>query len=112
MKKLLLLLLTVFIGFGSLTVTAQSVTVANGTDVNNVGDNGNYWSSTANDSNNAYNLNFNDSNVNPDNNDNRNNGYSVRLVRAFCSGCFAGGTFPILLQCPLQQTQYAYADAF
>ena len=35
MKKLLLLLLTVFIGFGSLTVTAQSVTVANGTDVNN-----------------------------------------------------------------------------
>ena len=39
----------------------------NGTDVNNVGDNGNYWSSTAND-------------VNPDNNNNRNNGQSVRLV--------------------------------
>ncbi len=34
MKKLLLLLIAVFIGFGSLTVTAQSVTVANGTGVN------------------------------------------------------------------------------
>jgi len=48
--------------------------------VYNVGDNGNYWSSTPNDKNNAYNLNFNDSNVNPANNNNRNYGYSVRLV--------------------------------
>jgi len=53
----------------------------NGTDVNNVGDNGNYWSSTPNDENNAWNVNFNDNNVNPDNNNNRNNGQSVRLVR-------------------------------
>ena len=34
MKKLLLLLLVVFIGFGSLTLSAQSVTVANGTEAN------------------------------------------------------------------------------
>ena len=53
----------------------------NGTDVNNVGDNGNYWSSTANGSNNAYNLNFDDNNVNPDDNNNRYNGNSVRLVQ-------------------------------
>ena len=49
--------------------------------IENVGNNGNYWSSVVNDSNNAYNLNFNDNgNVNPDNNDNRNNGNSVRCV--------------------------------
>ncbi|MBO4244549.1 MAG: hypothetical protein J5882_05795 [Bacteroidales bacterium] len=53
----------------------------NGTDVNDVGDNGNYWSSSANDENNAWNLNFNSDNVNPDDNDNRYNGQSVRLVR-------------------------------
>ena len=48
--------------------------------VNNQGDNGNFWSSTVNDANNAYNLNLNSSNVNPDNNDNKNNGNSVRCV--------------------------------
>ncbi len=53
----------------------------NGTSVNNAGSNGNYWSSTANDSNNAYNVNFNSGNLNPQNNNNRNNGLSVRLVR-------------------------------
>lgn len=48
---------------------------------NNVGSNGNYWSSVVNDSNNAYNLNFNvDDNLDPQNNDNRNNGNSVRCV--------------------------------
>jgi len=54
----------------------------NGTDVNDVGDNGNYWSSSANDENNAWNLYFNSGNVNPANNDNRNYGQSVRLVRS------------------------------
>ena len=53
----------------------------NGTSVNNAGSNGNYWSSTYNNSNNAYNLNFNSGNVNPSNNNNRYNGQSVRLVR-------------------------------
>ena len=51
-----------------------------GTSVNNVGSNGNYWSSTPNGATNAYNLNFNSGNVNPANNNNRYNGFSVRLV--------------------------------
>lgn len=53
----------------------------NGSERNNVGDNGNYWSSTPNESNsnNAYNLNFNRDNRNVDWN-NRNNGQSVRPV--------------------------------
>ena len=50
----------------------------------NVGQNGNYWSSSLNDSDNAWNLNFNDGNQNTNNN-NRNNGFSVRAVR--CSNC-------------------------
>jgi hypothetical protein len=53
----------------------------NGTSVNNVGSNGNYWSAFYNNSNNAYNVNFNDSNLNPQNNNNRYNGFSVRLAR-------------------------------
>ena len=53
----------------------------NGTSVNNAGSNGNYWSSTANGTNNAYNVNFNSGNLNPANNNNRYNGNSVRLVR-------------------------------
>ena len=53
--------------------------------MNNVGSNGNYWSSTANNASNAYNLNFNSDNVNPANNNNRYNGRSVRLVRASIS---------------------------
>ncbi|MBQ6729611.1 MAG: hypothetical protein IJQ83_05720 [Bacteroidales bacterium] len=61
----------------------------NGTSVNNVGSNGNYWSASCNNSNNAYNVNFNDSNLNPQNNNNRYNGQSVRLVcpaeNCFCA---------------------------
>ncbi len=55
----------------------------NGSSVNNRGANGNYWSSSANNSNNAYNLNFNSSNVNPG----TNNFYKYygRMVR-----CVAG----------------------
>ena len=52
----------------------------NGTSLNNVGSNGNCWSSTYNNANNAYNVNFNSGNFNTNNN-NRNNGRSVRLVR-------------------------------
>ena len=48
--------------------------------MNNVGTNGNYWSSSYNNENNAWNVNFNSGNVNMNNN-NRNNGQSVRLVR-------------------------------
>jgi uncharacterized protein (TIGR02145 family) len=47
----------------------------------NVGSNGNYWSSSANSDTNGYNLNFNSSNLNPANNNNRQNGNSVRCVK-------------------------------
>lgn len=49
--------------------------------MNNVQNNGNYWSATPNDSNNANNLNFNSNNANTNNNNNRNNGFAVRLVQ-------------------------------
>lgn len=45
--------------------------------LNNVGSNGNYWLSAANSQTNARNLNFNSGNVNPQNNNNRANGFSV-----------------------------------
>lgn len=48
--------------------------------LNNVGSNGNYWSASPNSSN-GYNLNFNSSNVNPSNNNNRANGFAVRCVQ-------------------------------
>gem|GEM_PF-1354707 len=47
--------------------------------LNNAGTNGYYWSSTVNGTN-AYNLNFNSTTVNPANNNNRANGFSVRCV--------------------------------
>uniref|UniRef100_UPI004056ED7D reverse transcriptase domain-containing protein n=1 Tax=Alistipes sp. TaxID=1872444 RepID=UPI004056ED7D len=53
----------------------------NGESLNNAGENGNYWSATPNDSQNAYNLNFNSGNHNVNWN-NRNNGHSVRPVSA------------------------------
>ena len=52
--------------------------------VNNRGSGGYYWSSTANSSNNAYNLNFNNSNVNPGTNNN--NKYNGRTIRCVASG--------------------------
>ena len=53
----------------------------NGTSVNNVGSNGNYWSRSVYNVNNAYNVNFNSGNLNPQNANNRHNGFSVRLAR-------------------------------
>ena len=51
------------------------------TGFSNSGYNGYYWSSTANSTTNAYNLNFNYSNVNPgNNNNNKYNGFAVRCV--------------------------------
>ena len=54
---------------------------ANGSSLNDRGFNGNVWSSTANSSNNAYELNFDSDNVNPgmDNND-KYIGFSVRCA--------------------------------
>ena len=49
--------------------------------VNNVGSNGNWWSSCPNSTDNSHNLNFNSSNLNPLNNNNRANGFSVRPAR-------------------------------
>ncbi len=48
--------------------------------VNNVGDNGNCWLSTPNNENNGHQLNVNRNGLNPQNNNNRSNGYSVRPV--------------------------------
>ena len=58
----------------------------NGAGVNNGGSNGNYWSASPNGAGNARNVNFNSGNVNPQNNNNRRNGFSVRLVRVFKMG--------------------------
>ena len=50
--------------------------------LNNVGSNGNYWSSTV-DGTNSRNLNFNSSNANMNTN-NRANGNSVRCLKDYC----------------------------
>ena len=63
--------------------------------LNNVGNNGYYWSASANSSNNGHYLNFDSSNWNWNNN-NRANGYPVRAVVEAFSG--RGLFFPIL--CP------------
>ena len=53
--------------------------------VNNVGSNGNYWSSSPNSSDNSRNLNLNSSNLYPLNTNNRSNGFSARPVRQHSS---------------------------
>ena len=55
--------------------------------LNNVGSNGSYWAAVPNSAANGRNLNFNASNVNPLNTNNRANGFSVRAVRAFDNLC-------------------------
>ena len=52
-----------------------------GSSVSGAGSNGRYWSSTWNSNTNAYNLNFTSSVVNPQNNNNKRNGYAVRCVK-------------------------------
>ena len=79
----------------SISLPAAGYRNCNGS-VNNVGSNGNYWSSTPKDSDNAWNLNFNSGSVNMNNN-NRCNGKSVRLVQVFAkwthsSPIFSGPT--------------------
>jgi hypothetical protein len=53
----------------------------NGTSWNNRGSNGNYWAASLNSATNGRNLNFNSGGVNPQNNNNRFNGFSVRAVQ-------------------------------
>ena len=48
--------------------------------LNNRGSNGYFWSSRSNSATNSYNLNFNASNLNPQNNNNKGNGFAVRCV--------------------------------
>lgn len=53
----------------------------NGSSWNNRGSNGNYWSRSLNSATNGRNLNFNSGGVNPQNNNNRFNGFPVRPVQ-------------------------------
>lgn len=75
------------------------VAAGNGNDsnLNNLGSNGNYWSSTPNsdNSNNAWNLNFNSGNFNRNNN-NRYNGQSVRPVRELANAPMGGASHRLL----------------
>ena len=64
---------------GWLGVYAGNVNTAG--NLNNVGTNGRYWSSSVNSATNAYNLYIDGTNVNPANNNNKANGISVRCVR-------------------------------
>ncbi len=87
----------------------------NGTSLNNTGENGNYWSSTPHESNtnNAYNLNFNDGNFNRNWN-NRNNGQSVRPVSELTeasSSPAAARPFRISREQLLTDLYRAYKDA-
>ena len=56
-----------------------------------VGEYGYFWSATVKSANNAYYLNFNQDNVNPENYDNREDAQSVRCVRT------ESGSFPPIL---------------
>jgi hypothetical protein len=53
----------------------------NGQSWNNRGSNGNYWSRSLNSQTNGRNLNFNSGGVNPQNNNNRFNGFTRRAVQ-------------------------------
>lgn len=86
----------------------------NGTELNNEGSNGNYWSSSLNEDycNNAYNLNFNSNNHDWNNWNNRNNGHTVRPVSELA---FSGQSAPVLFKVSSQQLladlYRAYKDA-
>ena len=82
-----------------------------GTSHNNVGENGNYWSSTPNESNdkNAYNLNFNSGNHKVNWN-NRNNGHTVRPVSELTQQSVSS-TFSITKKQLLLDLYKAYKDA-
>ena len=71
-----------------LTNTASGYRNRDSGGLNNVGGNGNYWCAVPNSAANGRYLNFNSGNVNPLNNNNRANGFSVRAVRAFKSQSF------------------------
>jgi len=78
----------------------------NGTSFNDAGNNGNWWSSTENDSNNAYNrnMNYNNSEVNRNNN-NKTNLFSVRCLQD-CNGESGKPASPLF-----SELHKAYLDA-
>ena len=53
--------------------------------MNNEWNNGYYWSASPYNATNGYNLNFNSGNVNPQNNNQRGNGFPVRCVQEFAT---------------------------
>ena len=53
--------------------------------VSNEWNNGYYWSASPNSVTNGYNLNFNSGNANPQNNNQRGNGFPVRCVQEFAT---------------------------
>ena len=57
----------------------------NGSNFNNAGNNGNFWSSTENSSNNAYNMNFNYNNANVNENITHEASEAAKLVWTFPS---------------------------
>ncbi|MDR2583086.1 MAG: RNA-directed DNA polymerase [Fibromonadaceae bacterium] len=77
-----------------------------GGNFNNVGNNGNWWSASENNSNNAYNrnMNYNNENVNYNNN-NKNNMFSVRCLQD-CNGEIGKSVSPLFLE-----MHKAYLDA-
>jgi len=83
----------------------------NGTELNNRGSNGNYWSGSLNESNqsNAYNLNFNSGDRNVNNNY-RENGYTVRPVSELTVPA-AHSLFNITPEQLLTDLYVAYKDA-
>lgn len=84
----------------------------NGTEANNRGSNGNYWSSSlnSNNSNNAYYLNFNSGNHDWNNN-NRYNGHSVRPVSELAASDSSLFLFQISPRQLLVDLYKAYKDA-
>lgn len=70
---------------------------------NNQGNNANFWSSSENNSNNAWNWNFNNSNANVNqNNNNKNNGFSVRCLKDSIFMRRATRAYSTARQCPLE----------
>lgn len=84
----------------------------NNTEVNNRGSNGNYWSGSlnSNNSNNAYNLNFNSSNYDWNNN-NRYNGHTVRPVSELTTSPGSVFLFRVSPRQLLADLYKAYKDA-
>lgn len=94
------------------SITRPAAGYRNGTEINNRGSNGNYWSGTLNESNsnNAYNLNFNSSDHYVNNNY-RENGHTVRPVSELATSNSTHSLYKITPQQLLTDLYIAYKDA-